>query len=125
VTGTIKGLRAGNGELRAARLSAIKSDILSIIGQHSLSIHGIASRHGVTVRYVHQLFAADGISFNRFVLLQRLCAVHRMLSDARSAKRTVSAIAFEMGFGNLPHFERAFKRHYRMKPSDVRKAEKH
>jgi AraC-like DNA-binding protein len=122
VTGSIKGLRAGNGELRAARLSAIKSDILNNLGQHSLSIHGIASRHGVSVRYIHRLFAVDSMSFDRFVLLQRLSAVHRMLNDERSASRTIGAIAFEMGFGNLPHFERAFKRHYRMKPSDVRKA---
>lgn len=122
MTGSIKGLRAGNGELRAARLNAIKSDILNNLGQHGLSIHGTASRHGVSVRYIHQLFHAEGTSFKHFVLQQRLAAVHRVLSDARSARRTISAIAFEMGFGNLPNFERAFKRHYRMKPSAIREA---
>jgi len=122
VTGSKKGLRAGNGELRAARLNAIKNDILSNLGQQSLSIHGTASRHGVSVRYIHQLFHAEGTSFKHFVLQQRVAAVHRVLSDARSANRTISAIAFEMGFGNLPNFERAFKRHYRVKPSAVREA---
>jgi hypothetical protein len=51
-------VRVQSGALRAARLSAIKSDILNNLRQHTLSIHGTASRHGISVRYIRQLFAA-------------------------------------------------------------------
>ncbi len=113
-------VRVHNGALRAARLGAIKSDILDNLRQHSLSIHATASRHGISTRYVHQLFAADGTSFADFVLQQRLAVVHMMLSDMRFADRSITAIAFEVGFGDLSGFNRAFQRCYDMTPSEVR-----
>jgi AraC-like DNA-binding protein len=115
-------VRVQNGALRAARLSVIKSDILNNVRQHTLSIHGTASRHGISVRYIRQLFAADGTSFADFVLDQRLAAVHLMLSDVRFADRTISAIVFEAGFGDVSEFSRAFQRRYGVTPSDVREA---
>ena len=115
-------VRVQNGALRAARLSVIKSDILNNVRQHTLSIHGTASRHGISARYIRQLFAADGTSFADFVLDQRLAAVHLMLSDVRFADRTISAIVFEAGFGDVSEFSRAFQRRYGVTPSDVREA---
>lgn len=116
--GTI--VRVHNGALRAARLVAIKSDILDNLRRHSLSIHAIAGRHGISTRYIHQLFAADGTSFADFVLQQRLAVVHMMLSDIRFGDRSISAIAFEVGFGNVSVFNRAFQRCYDVTPSDLR-----
>ena len=111
-----------SGELRAARLGTIKTDILDNLRQPTLSIHAVAGRHGISVHYLRQLFAADGTSFADFVLQQRLAAVHLMLSDARSADRTIGAIAFEAGFGDLTDFDLAFRRRYGATPADVREA---
>ena len=108
--------------VRAARLRAIKSDILSNLRQHALSLHGLASQHQVSVVYVRQLFAAEGATFDEFVLQQRLAAAHAMLSDPQFFERTITAIAFEVGFGDVGRFNRAFRRRYRMKPSDMREA---
>ncbi len=112
--------RASASGIRAARLHTIKSDILENLRQLSFSIHGVASRHGITVSYVRQLFAAEGITFTEFVLQQRLAAAHLMLRDARFADRSISAVAFVIGFGDLPNFNRAFRRRYGMKPSEMR-----
>jgi AraC-like DNA-binding protein len=109
-----------SGELRAARLVAIKSDILNNLRQTTLSIHGMASRHGISIRYLRALFAAEGTTFAKFVQQQRLAAAHAMLNDMRFAERTIGAIAFEVGFGDLADFNRAFRRRYGVKPSDVR-----
>jgi AraC-like DNA-binding protein len=35
-------------------------------------------------------------------------------------ERTISAIAFAAGFGDLSHFNRAFRRHFGKTPSDTR-----
>lgn len=43
-----------------------------------------------------------------------------MLCDMRFAERTIGAIAFEAGFGDLADFNRAFRRRYGVKPLDVR-----
>jgi AraC-like DNA-binding protein len=98
--------------LRAARLHAIKTEILNSLNRHDLSLAGLAARHGVTPRYVQMLFESEGTTFLRFLLDQRLTRAHRMLSDPRLAERTISAIAYEAGFGDLSHFNRAFRRRY-------------
>ena len=112
--------QAGASGIRAACFDVIKSDILENLRQSSFSIHGVASRHGITIGYVRQLFAAEGTSFTNFVLQQRLAAAHLMLRDARFADRSISAVAFEVGFGELPNFNRAFRCRYGVKPSEMR-----
>lgn len=107
---------------RAARLRAIKTDVLQALGDHDLTVTAIAARHHVTPRYVQMLFESEGTTYSRFLLLQRLAVAHRMLCDPRFAARTVSAIALEAGFGDLSHFNRDFRRRYGESPSDVRAA---
>jgi AraC-like DNA-binding protein len=66
------------------------------------------------------LFESDGTTFSRFLLDQRLARAHRMLNNPLPAERTISAIAYEAGFGDLSHFNRAFRRRYGATPSDIR-----
>lgn len=68
------------------------------------------------------MFAAEGTSFSEYLLVERLAQAHRLLGDRRFANRTISGIAFELGFGDLSYFNRTFRRHYGMTPSDVRAA---
>jgi AraC-like DNA-binding protein len=102
--------------VRAARLRAIKNDILANLGNADLSIDAVARRHGITPRYLGMLFAGEQTSFSQFVLVSRLERAHRMLRDPRNLERPVSAI----GFGDLSYFNRAFRRRYAATPSDVR-----
>ena len=106
--------------LRGARLSAIKADIAANLGQQHLTVSAIAARQGVSPRYVQMLFEAEGTTFSRFVLGQRLACTHRMLTDPRRAGWTITAIALEAGFGDLSTFNHAFRRAYGATPSDVR-----
>jgi AraC-like DNA-binding protein len=112
-------LAQGRG-VRAARLAAMKADVLAHLREEGLSVQDIARRHGVTTRYVQLLFDTDGQTFSEFVVEQRLAGAHRMLSDARYAGWTISAIAYEVGFSNLSYFNRTFLRRYGATPSDVR-----
>jgi AraC-like DNA-binding protein len=106
--------------VRAARLHAIKTEILESLSRHKLSLAGLAARHGVTPRHVQMLFESEGTTFSQFLLDQRLARAHRMLSNPLLAQRTISAIAYEAGFGDLSHFNRCFRRRYGEAPSDVR-----
>jgi AraC-like DNA-binding protein len=111
-------IAAGRG-LRAARLHAIKTDIAQNLAG-DVSVSALSMRHGVSTRYIRKLFEGENTSLSRFVLGQRLTRVHRMLSDPRYADRTISDIAFTIGFGDLSTFNREFRRRFRMTPSDVR-----
>ncbi|HVV94450.1 MAG TPA: AraC family transcriptional regulator [Hyphomicrobiales bacterium] len=106
----------------AARLRAIKADIEARLDDESLAIAAIAARHGVTPRYVHKLFEREGVTYTQFVLGERLARAHRMLRNPRLAHCSVAAIAYDVGFGDISYFNRAFRRRYGATPSDVRAA---
>ena len=105
---------------KAARLAAIRSDILRTIGHGDLSTELIAARHGISPRYVRKLFEEDGSSFSSFVLTERVAKAHRMLIDRRYAHLNIAQIAHESGFGDVSYFNRAFRRHFGATPSDFR-----
>src|SRR5882672_486508 len=86
------------GGIEAARLHAIKADILAILVRGDLSVAIVAARHRLPVRHVQRLFEAEGITFTQFVLEQRLAHAHRLLANPRSANLKISAVAIEAGF---------------------------
>jgi AraC-like DNA-binding protein len=106
--------------LCAVRLEAAKAYILRNSARPDLSVGAVAGHLGVTPRYVQKLFADDGTTFSTFLLGQRLALAHRMLGDAQFYDRPVSAIAYDVGFGDLSHFNRCFRRQYGMTPSELR-----
>jgi AraC-like DNA-binding protein len=109
--------------MRAARLHAAKTLVRRQIGRHDLSVRSVAAKLGVTSRYVHMLFEAEGVSFTEFVVDRRLERADCMLRDPRLSHRTISAIAFEAGFSDLSHFNRVFRRRFGKTPSLARRAE--
>jgi AraC-like DNA-binding protein len=106
--------------VRAARLASIKSDIMCNLTDESLSVGAVAVRHSVTPRQVQRLFEEAGSTFREYVLEQRLARAYRLLGDVRLAGRTLTAIAFDAGFGDLSYFNRAFRRRFGATPSDIR-----
>lgn len=106
--------------LPAARLQAIKDDVAYNLGRRDLSVHSVAARHSVSVRYVQKLFEESGCTFTQFVMEQRLAAAHKMLA-ARSYVSILS-IACDVGFNDVSHFNRSFRQKFGCTPSDVRNA---
>jgi len=106
--------------IAAARLQCIMADIIANLSDGDLSVAEVAKRNRVTPRYVHKLFENEGLTFSTFVLGQRLSRAHRMLSDPRFADRNISSVAFDVGFGDLSYFNRAFRRQYGATPTEIR-----
>lgn len=111
---------AGLGGAKAARLKALKADVMSMLGSSELSSELIAGRHGISSRYVRKLFEQEGSSFTSFVLSGRLTRVKRMLRDSRYAHLTIAQIAQASGFNDISYFNRAFRRHFGTTPTEVR-----
>ncbi|MFB9269932.1 AraC family transcriptional regulator [Bradyrhizobium erythrophlei] len=114
--------QANGRGVRAARLAAIKADIVENLGRHDLTIGAVAARQRLTPRHVQRLLEGDGTTFSEFVLGQRLVRAHRLLADPRFLDRSISTVAFEVGFGDLSYFNRTFRKLYGATPSDVRAA---
>jgi AraC-like DNA-binding protein len=107
--------------VRAARLKAVKADIAAKLTTRDLSVDTVAKRQRVSPRYIHMLFDSEGTTFSQFVLAARLACAHRMLLHPRYAQQSISAIAYASGFGDLSHFNHAFRRRYGATPSEVRR----
>ena len=121
----VLGARGENAEMaiggaRAARLKALKTDVMTMLGSNDLSSEMIAGRHGISSRYVRKLFEQEGASFTAFVLSERLGRVRRMLSEIRYAHLTIAQVAHACGFNDISYFNRAFRRHFGATPTDVR-----
>jgi AraC-like DNA-binding protein len=106
--------------LRAARMQAIKGDVMANLANPELSLVWLAARHRLSVRYLRGLFYAEQTSFTDFVLEARLTRAYRLLRDARFKERSVSTIAMASGFGDLSWFNLAFRRRFGMTPSALR-----
>ena len=105
---------------RAARLKAVKDAIEAAIGPRDIRADDVALAVGVSPRYVRKLLEAEGQSFSGYLAERRLERARAMLTSPRHARLTISAIAYEVGFGDLSYFNRAVRRRYQRTPSDLR-----
>lgn len=108
------------GGVRAARLQAIKADIGRHLCEPALSIGTIATRHGISPRYVRKLFQQEQTTFSDFALSLRLERSRQMMRSPTQAISTIASIAHACGFNDLSYFNRTFRRRYGITPSDFR-----
>jgi AraC-like DNA-binding protein len=108
------------GGVRAARLRAIKADIRGHLCEPALSIDRIATRHGISPRYIRKLFQEEQTTFSDFVLFLRLERSRQLLRGSGQAVATITSIAHACGFNDLSYFNRTFRRTYGMTPTEFR-----
>jgi AraC-like DNA-binding protein len=101
-------------------LLSIKADIEARLDQPTLSLDRLAATHGVTARYFQKLFEAEGRTFSDYLLERRLERALHMLRDRNRINRSVSSIAFDVGFGDLSYFNRTFKKRFGGTPREIR-----
>ena len=106
--------------LAAARLEAIKADIVARLGDGGLTLADLARRHRASPRTIQLLFERSGVTFSEFVLEQRLLRAARLLRDPRHRAAKVSDIAHLSGFNDVSYFHRTFRRRFGMTPLDAK-----
>lgn len=90
------------------------------IASAELSPHDAAAHVGISVRYVHKLFAASGTTFGAYVVARRLDHVRRDLASPACRHQPIFVVAYRWGFNDLSTFIRAFKKRYGCSPSRFR-----
>ena len=73
-------------------------------------------------RTVHGLFAGTGSTFGKWVLNARLDRAAAALRSREWAGRSVTEIAFRLGFNDLSHFSRRFAERFGCAPRAYRAA---
>lgn len=108
---------------RSALLYRLKAHIRAHLADPELSLPETAAALGISPRYVNDLLADEDMSFQRYVLAERLAQCRRDLASPVLAHRHISEIAFAWGFNDLSHFGRVFREHFGMSPRDFRQSQ--
>jgi AraC-like DNA-binding protein len=90
------------------------------ISNANLSPREAADRLGISVRYVHKLFAAKGTTFGSYVASKRLENIRKDLVSPLCRNQPISVLAYRWGFNDLSTFNRSFKQRYGLTPSQFR-----
>ena len=83
-----------------------------------LGVSSIGEALGVSQRYVQMLFAATGATPSAYILDRRLRLAAERLRRANG--QAITEVALALGFNDLTHFGRAFRRRYGVAPRDYR-----
>lgn len=106
--------------IAAVRRAAILRQIETNAHDPRLGAGTVASRLGITTRYLRLLLEATGKSFSEHLLHKRLDLAAALLRDPQRRDRKISDIAFACGFSDLSYFNRSFRRLHGATPSDIR-----
>jgi AraC family transcriptional regulator, positive regulator of tynA and feaB len=90
------------------------------LGSPDLSPRSAAAELGISLRYVHKLFAESGMTFCSYVTSKRLDYVRRDLSSDAFRREPIYAVAARWGFDDPSAFNRIFKEKFGMTPGRVR-----
>ncbi|MFF0446530.1 helix-turn-helix domain-containing protein [Streptomyces sp. NPDC004609] len=107
-----------------ARKGALWIEIRDFIHRHlddpSLTPAAVATAHGVSVRHLHDLFAAQSTTPAGWIRHRRLERCRHDLADPGLAGRPIQTIGARWGFPDPAHFSRTFRTAYGMGPRDYR-----
>lgn len=117
----IPGAKADSSSMQGALRVQIRSFIEEHLGEQSLGPAVIANAFGISTRYVHALFAADGKSVCEHIQHRRLDAAARALAASPLGRApSIATIAFSHGFKSQAHFSRLFRERYGVTPREFR-----
>lgn len=89
---------------------------------NELRLSGLAGQLDISIHHLSQVINEQlGKSFSDFINAYRVEEAKRLLANPRYKDRYVIAIAYESGFNNKTSFNKAFKAHTGMSPSQYRR----
>jgi AraC family transcriptional regulator, positive regulator of tynA and feaB len=103
-------------ELRAA--------IEKNLTDHTATAESIARSVGIGLRYANAILNDDQTSVGRLLQARRLEQCRRALADPLKMHRSISDIAYSLGFTDMTHFGRRFRQAFGLLPSDFRKLQR-
>jgi AraC-like DNA-binding protein len=98
-----------------------QSHIETSLGDPRLDPEQVARACFISTRYLHRVFASEGLSVCDFIRSARLHRCRRDLLDPAFADQTIQAIAGRWGLPSAPHFSRLFHEAYGCSPREFRR----
>ncbi len=106
----VKGLIAPKNERLAQVLLYLKENF-----SEDITLNGVASEFGFTIRNLTRLFKKENISFNNYLNYIRIIHAIELFSEHRY---NIADVAYEVGYNSASHFSRTFKKYTGHAPRD-------
>ena len=107
--------------VQRARLRSVKAWLEDHLGDPNLTLEAIAKANAISLRYLHSLFRLEGSSVSHWIWNRRLERSFDMLLKGDNELRSLTEIAYRVGFNSSSHFSTMFRRKFGIRPSDVRR----
>jgi AraC-like DNA-binding protein len=105
----------------APRLRRVQAWMDAHLADPDLTPARIAAAHFLSVRALHRLFEAEGVTVSAWLRARRLEGCRRDLADPALAELTVAEVALRWGFRDPSRFGRRFREAYGSAPSAFRR----
>ena len=92
------------------------------LGNPNLNPEQVARASFISTRYLHRVFAGQGLSVCDWIRSERLERCRNDLTDPAYADLSISAIASRWGLPSAPHFSRLFRDAYGCSPREFRRS---
>jgi AraC-like DNA-binding protein len=107
--------------VQRARLRSVKAWLEDHLSDPNLTLEAIAKANEISLRYLHALFRLEGTSVSHWIWNRRLERSFDMLLKGDKDLRSLTEIAYLVGFNSSSHFSTMFRRKFGIRPSDVRR----
>ncbi len=107
---------------REALRERIKQHVAEHLGDPALSVDGIAHALNCSRRHLYNAFSEEPDGVAGYILHRRLDACRKAFDGRANDRRSITDIAFSLGFSNMAHFSRVFRAYLGVAPSDYRRA---
>lgn len=118
---TPEGGAVGATPAEIARLGRVKAYIRAHLCDPDLSPGSVAAANALSVRQLHRLFQAEGVSVSDWIRSRRLELARGWLRDPALRRFTVTEIAYRCGFNDSSHFSRLYRARYDRAPLETRR----
>jgi AraC-like DNA-binding protein len=85
-----------------------------------LSTEFVAARLRISKSYLYEVMSSAETTLGRFILAARLNRSRELLADPAMSTRSISDIAFSVGFQDQSHFSRRFRQRFHCSPRELR-----
>ncbi|CCA90682.1 helix-turn-helix domain-containing protein [Novosphingobium sp. PP1Y] len=109
-------VREGHHFFLNRALSFVEDNLLD----ETLSCESVAQAMGVSSRYLRKLFEGRKHTLSEWIWHRRLEESLKSLGESQGAQRSITAIAYDLGFKDPAHFSKAFKVKFGMTPREYR-----
>jgi AraC family transcriptional regulator, positive regulator of tynA and feaB len=110
-----------SGSAHSRRLfNRLRRTLVDFAHDNSIDARRVASKHNISVRYLHAVFASAGTTYSHELLRIRLERAARMLREPRLKDLSVADIAWRCAFYDASHLTRHFRHQYGCTPGAYR-----